>query len=193
MKCLNKTLRRMCERPFFKFSRSYIDFESSNQLDEYNKKGSYEEMECRKIDLREKKNLRQTLTIPDDELDISYCRSSGPGGQHVNRTESKVVLRFNVKASKIINEPTRKAIFNSNRSRINSDGFLILTNQETREQPKNKARALSNLKNLIIENLSEEVVVKRKLKEEDPISKERRLTEKKRKSEIKRNRRGIEW
>ncbi len=58
--------------------------------------------------------------IPEEILDISYCRSSGPGGQHVNKTSSKAVIRIKIDKIPNLNAQTKENIVKNNPSRINN-------------------------------------------------------------------------
>ncbi len=72
------------------------------------------------------------------ELVYTTVRSSGAGGQHVNKTETKVELRFYVEKSEALDDSQKKLVFEKLGTRINQEGILIMSNQETRSQQKNK-------------------------------------------------------
>lgn len=93
------------------------------------------------------------LTIPDDELQFSAIRASGPGGQNVNKVSSAVHLRFDVGQSSL--PPTDKTrLIQHNDQRISSDGVIVIKAQRFRSQEKNRADALQKLYSLIAEALA---------------------------------------
>jgi ribosome-associated protein len=73
-----------------------------------------------------------------DEFVFKTSRSSGPGGQHVNKTETRVTLRFNVLDSKYLDNEQKNRIMNKLGGYINSEGELLIHSEETRSQVKNK-------------------------------------------------------
>ncbi len=72
------------------------------------------------------------------EFIFQTSRSSGPGGQNVNKTETKVELRFDVQNSSLLNEEEKEIIFEKLKNRINNEGYLCITSQESRSQLTNK-------------------------------------------------------
>lgn len=88
------------------------------------------------------------------ELNFKAIRSSGAGGQHVNKTSSKVELSFNLKDSVVFNEE-QKALLKSNlKSRLTKDFNLILQSDESRSQHKNKALVIVRFLEIIYKGLS---------------------------------------
>uniref|UniRef100_A0A8D2GFZ0 Large ribosomal subunit protein mL62 n=1 Tax=Theropithecus gelada TaxID=9565 RepID=A0A8D2GFZ0_THEGE len=81
-----------------------------------------------------------------DRLTISYCRSSGPGGQNVNKVNSKVEVRFHLATADWIAEPVRQKIAIMHKNKINRLGELILTSESSRYQFRNLADCLSGQK-----------------------------------------------
>ena len=81
--------------------------------------------------------INARIVIPPGELRFSFVRSSGPGGQNVNKVASKVVLRWSVAQSGAISDEVRTRLVSANRRRINDRGELILTSQRYRDQAKN--------------------------------------------------------
>jgi ribosome-associated protein len=89
--------------------------------------------------------------IPEDEIDISFCRSSGPGGQNVNKTNTKVLVVWNIRNSQALTEEQKEQIIAVYHTEI-----LQATNQETRSQPENRIRAINKLNDMIKRALSVE-------------------------------------
>lgn len=85
------------------------------------------------------------LTIPAGELSISFARSGGSGGQNVNKVSSKVDLRWNVETSAALHPEDRAWLLQQLRSKLTSDGTLIVTSTLTRDQLKNRDDAESKL------------------------------------------------
>lgn len=82
-------------------------------------------------------NLNQ-IELITGELVYKALRSSGPGGQNVNKVSSKIELRFNITQSQVLNQTQKDIIFTKLKNRINTDGQLVLVNQNSRSQLKNK-------------------------------------------------------
>ncbi|NDC63788.1 MAG: aminoacyl-tRNA hydrolase [Planctomycetia bacterium] len=89
------------------------------------------------------------VRIPADALDWQFARSAGPGGQHVNRTSSKAVLRFDARGSAHLPEDVRRRLLDRERSRLTRDGCIVITSQRHRDQPSNVADCLAKLSLLI--------------------------------------------
>jgi ribosome-associated protein len=79
-------------------------------------------------------HITDTVSIPMSELSFRFARSSGPGGQHVNRSATQVELLFDVAGSPSLNETQRQRVLQKLRSRIDQEGILHLVSQETRSQ-----------------------------------------------------------
>ncbi|XP_030683728.1 peptidyl-tRNA hydrolase ICT1, mitochondrial isoform X1 [Nomascus leucogenys] len=89
--------------------------------------------------------------IPLDRLTISYCRSSGPGGQNVNKVNSKAEVRFHLATADWIAEPVRQKIAIMHKNKINRLGELILTSESSRYQFRNLADCLQKIRDMIAE------------------------------------------
>ncbi|XP_069337787.1 large ribosomal subunit protein mL62 isoform X1 [Eulemur rufifrons] len=89
--------------------------------------------------------------IPLDRLTVSYCRSSGPGGQNVNKVNSKAEVRFHLATADWIAEPVRRRIAISHKNKINRAGELILTSESSRYQFRNLADCLQKIRDIIAE------------------------------------------
>jgi ribosome-associated protein len=89
--------------------------------------------------------INDRVTIPAGELSIAFSRSGGPGGQNVNKVSSKVDLRWNPRTSAALSETDREWLLQKLRSKLTSDGTLIITSTLTRDQLKNRDDATSKL------------------------------------------------
>src|SRR5207245_4068184 len=89
--------------------------------------------------------ITETVTISLAELHFQFSRSSGPGGQHVNRTASQVELTFDVLGSPSLNDGQRARVLSKLKSYIDTRGILHLTSQTTRSQHRNRAEVTERL------------------------------------------------
>lgn len=127
------------------------------------------------------------MFIPKWRLTFTASRSGGPGGQHVNRTESKVELRFNVLEADWIPDRVRHRFMKLFAGRITLDGDFVLTCEENRSRHQNQATALEKL-NEMLEEASVEPKY-RKATRPTRASKHRRLDAKSVRSRTKQARR----
>jgi ribosome-associated protein len=86
------------------------------------------------------------LKIPLDEFRIRYTRSSGPGGQNVNKGSSKVTVRWSVRASPSLSDEVRETLLAYLGSRLTRSGELLVTSQRFRDAPKNLADCMEKLR-----------------------------------------------
>lgn len=93
------------------------------------------------------------VSIPEAELDESFSRSSGPGGQHVNRTSSQVELRWDLANSAAVSERDRAWLLKRLASRLTNDGVLIVVSDAERSQKRNRDEARRRLAQMIREAL----------------------------------------
>ena len=117
------------------------------------------------------------------ELTFSTSRSSGPGGQNVNKVNSKVILKWDVANSAILNEDQLMRILDKLNNRLTKEGVLILSSQDSRSQSVNKEEVIAKLEKLLIKVFTHQK--KRKPTKPTKSSVRKRVTEKKRKGEKK--------
>ncbi len=121
------------------------------------------------------------------ECQFSFSRSTGPGGQHVNKVNTQVTLRFDVRRSELLEEKERMTIFHKLAAYISKDGILILSAQTHRSQLQNKEEVVVKFQRLI-----EKAFAARKIRKATKPSKaavQKRLNEKKKQSQKKQLRR----
>ena len=130
----------------------------------------------------------QDFTLPDGrslttELSFSATRSSGPGGQNVNKVSTKVELRFNVADSTVLSEDEKALLMDKLAKRVTHEGELVLVSQSERTQLKNKLAVTEKFYSLIAAALKPRK--KRKPTRPSAAAREKRLENKKIKSEQK--------
>lgn len=89
------------------------------------------------------------ISLDPREIEISFIRASGPGGQHVNKVSSAVQLRFDVRGSQAYSDDVRVRLEKLAGSRLTREGVLVLTAQEHRSQERNREDAIERLLTLI--------------------------------------------
>ncbi len=131
-------------------------------------------------------SVKNGISIPEHELEFKTSRSGGAGGQHVNKTESKVTVRWNIKNSTALNDKQRERMLKNLESKLTLDGDLIISNSESRSQVQNKEKALSLLAQEVRKAL---FIPKKRIKTRTPKKAiEARLKSKKHLGEIKKMR-----
>jgi ribosome-associated protein len=123
------------------------------------------------------------ITIPEAELDESFIRASGPGGQNVNKVSSAVQLRFDVRGSPSLPDDIAVRLMRLAGSRMTRDGVLVITADRFRTQERNRADARDRLAGLVA--TAEVRPIKRRPTKPTAGAKERRLTGKAVRSGVK--------
>jgi len=130
--------------------------------------------------------VNESLVIPRSEVTMRASRSSGAGGQHVNKTSSRVELSWNVRESSALTDEQRERLLARLSSRLSEDGSIRIVASDTRSQLRNRTAAELRLAETIAKALI--VQKKRKPTRKPRAANEARLSEKKKKSERKRER-----
>lgn len=135
--------------------------------------------------------ITPNLAIPDDELIERFVRSSGPGGQNVNKVATAVELRFDVAASPSLPEALRARLLARRDRRLTAEGVLVISAQRFRTQERNREDARERLAAFIAAALH--VPKPRVATRPTRASKERRLGGKRERGTIKRDRARRDW
>ena len=101
----------------------------------------------------EEKETRNGLPDLTSEIEISTSRSSGKGGQHVNTTETRVEIHFNIAASQILMEEQKEILLQKLGHRLSSEGRLRMYSQKSRSQATNKEDVIARFYALIAKSL----------------------------------------
>jgi len=131
------------------------------------------------------------IIIPEDEYEIIFSRSSGKGGQNVNKVSTKATLIWNVLESRVLDEEQKQKVMKFWRKRISSEASFIIYSQSERSQWQNRQDVIKKLNRFVNEALKP--VKERKATKPTFTSRERRLQEKKKESEKKKLRQKIKF
>jgi ribosome-associated protein len=135
--------------------------------------------------------VSEHIAIPDEELEWKFIRSSGPGGQNVNKVASAVQLRFLLPRNASLSAAVQSRLRRLAGQRLIDDGSILLTARAERSQEQNRRAALERLADLVRAALIEPKV--RKKTRPTRASKERRIDSKKHRAGTKRQRSGRGW
>jgi ribosome-associated protein len=124
------------------------------------------------------------------EIWFEYVRSRGPGGQHVNKTNSAAILRWHVPSSQAFNEDQKQNIQSKLANYINSEGFLNLRSDQFRDQQQNRSACVEKLQHLLKKALFKP---KKRIKTKPTRSSiKKRIESKKARGEVKKNRQKVQ-
>ncbi len=134
--------------------------------------------------------INDGITIPLSELRFRFSTSSGPGGQHANRSATKVTLLFDIAASPSLDDVTRTRLLEKLAHRLDKQGVLRIQVQDTRSQKQNRAIAQSRFMTSLAQAL---IANKERVKSKPSASSSKKLqAEKKKHSQLKKERR-TDW
>lgn len=128
--------------------------------------------------------VNEKISIPRSEFRFSFARSPGPGGQNVNKVNSKAVLRWSVNESGAIPPLMKQRFVTQYANRISAEGIFMLTSHRYRDQPRNIQDCLEKLKAMLLSVAK--TPQPRKKKKVSASAKRRRLESKRRRSATKR-------
>ena len=97
--------------------------------------------------------INSRISIPSQELSLQFARSSGPGGQNVNKVNTKAQLRWNARESTILPPAVKARFLNRYANRMTADGEMIIASQRHRSQEQNIADCYQKLREMILEIL----------------------------------------
>jgi ribosome-associated protein len=132
--------------------------------------------------------VNDRVVIPASEVRIAFARSGGPGGQNVNKVESKAELRWSPAATSAVTGEQRDYLLSRLAGKLTLDGELIVTSTLTRDQIRNRADAEAKLAAIVVAALHKPKT--RRATKPSRGAKERRIKAKKIRGDIKRGRRG---
>lgn len=127
--------------------------------------------------------IHSNLEIPASDLEWSWARSSGPGGQHVNTSETKAVLRFALSTCAVLREPVKERLRDAHGQWVNSDGDMVLASDTHRSRHMNIQAVEDRLANAIREALTPPK--RRKKTRPSRSARRKRLNNKKQRGELK--------
>ena len=134
-------------------------------------------------------SVTSQIQIPDDELQFSYARSGGPGGQNVNKVSSKAMLRWSLAANSSVPAEIKARLRTLQRGRITVGDEIVIQSQEYPDQERNRQACLDKLRDFLLQ--ASFVPRARRASKPSRGSKERRLQAKKRRAAVKSGRQRV--
>ena len=128
-------------------------------------------------------HINRTVQLPLAELEVSFSRSGGPGGQHANTSSTKVELRWDLEASSALTPPQKQLLRSRLGSRLTDEGVLVLRSSEHRSQTRNREAAVARLVALLSDALR--VSPTRRPTRPTRAARQRRLEAKRRRGDTK--------
>ena len=132
--------------------------------------------------------IDKTWIIPEEDLELSHVRSSGPGGQNVNKVSTKVELRFRLSQCTALSSAQKRRLTAAHSSHVTRSGDIVLSSDRFRSQARNQEDVLERLAQMIrkIRNAPKRRIATKPTR----ASQQRRVQEKRQRGELKRQRRG---
>src|SRR4051794_24112679 len=95
-------------------------------------------------------DITSALAIPDEELNFTFARSGGPGGQNVNKVSSKAILHWSLSANTSLPPDVKERLRSQRQSRLTTEGFLVIQSQRFRDQAKNIEDCREKLREMVL-------------------------------------------
>ncbi len=147
-------------------------------------------MDIEPLDIEKVIQVNEKVSISLSDLDFRFSTSSGPGGQHANRSATRATLLFDIENATSLDEETRTRLLHKLSSRLDKNGILQISVQDTRSQRRNRDTAVARFQSLLADALY--VPKKRRKTRPSQSAIAKRIAKKKKQSRIKKDR-GKKW